>query len=252
MSVNPWISRRPVWLPRFFMSPRDIELFLRSARTDAAIAKLGPRVGYPTAFEMIYSGRADPWASNDDRFTYQRHKYDALIACLPLGKRYGRVLDLGCGLGLFSRKLAQHAGEVVGIDIAQAAVEHATDLSRNVPNVRFERGDLTDLPYSLNAQFDLVVLADTIYYLPPPLNDHQLKLLAYRVAELLTPGGCCLLANHYFFAVDPASRVSRRIHQAFAWSSGLNLLSNHRRPFYLSSLLAKASGPVPPNLDPTR
>jgi SAM-dependent methyltransferase len=231
------------------MSPRDVNLFLRSARTDALIAKLGPRVGYPMAFEMIYAGGADPWASKDDRFTYQHHKYDALVACLPPGRRYKRVLDLGCGLGLLSRKLAEHADEVIGVDIAQAAVEHARDLYCDTPNVRFERGDITDLPKSMNAQFELVVLADTIYYLPPPLTDHQLKRLALRISELLIPGGCCLLANHYFFAIDPASRLSQRIHHAFIWSPGLDLLSCRRRPFFLSSLLAKASAPTLPNPD---
>lgn len=222
------------------MSLRDINLFLQSARTDALIAKLAPTVGYPMAFEMIYAERADPWASNDGRFRYQHQKYDALIARLPPNRRYKRVLDLGCGLGLLSEKLAKNADEVLGVDIAQAAVEHATELRRHAPNVRFECRDITDLPESMNGQFDLVVIADTIYYLPAPLHDHYLKQLAGRVAQLLAPGGYCLLANHYFFAIDPGSRLSRRIHQAFAWSPGLNLLSDRRHPFYLSSILEKA------------
>jgi hypothetical protein len=61
-----------------------------------------------------------------------------------------------------------------------------------------------------------------------------------RIGRLLAPGGLCLLANHYFFAADPESRLSGRIHDAFAWSSSFALVSSHRRPFYLVSLLAPA------------
>jgi predicted O-methyltransferase YrrM len=68
-----------------------------------------------------------------------------------------------------------------------------------------------------------------------------LKALAQRMARLLRPGGVCLLANHYFSGADADSRLSRRIHQAFAWSPALTLVSEHRRPFYLVSVLERAA-----------
>jgi SAM-dependent methyltransferase len=223
-----------------FMSPRDIGLFLRSARTDARVADLRASVGAAAAFDEVYS-RGDPWASADPRYFYQRRKYDVLLGLLPK-RRFARALDLGAGAGLLSRKLTAYADSVIGIDISAKAIAQAEAASSDVPTLSYRQGDVQDLPADLDGGFDLLVVADTLYYLPPPLDDATLKGLAQRLARLLRPGGVCLLANHYFSGADADSRLSRRIHQAFAWSPALTLIAAHRRPFYLVSLLEPASG----------
>lgn len=221
-----------------FMSPRDISLFLRSARTDAAIERDRAEHNDQTAFDTAYDKHGgDPWASGDRRYRYQSRKYDILANLLPAGRRFVQGLDLGSGLGLLGRRLARHADAVLGMDISSRAVEHARALNVDVPGLRFDRGDIRDIPASMDGCFDLVSIADTIYYLPRPLTDATLKALATRISRLLVPGGVCLLANHYFFAADPDSRVTRRIHSAFTWSPGFAVLSEHRRPFYLVSVL---------------
>jgi len=222
---------------RLFMSPRDIGLFLRSARTDARIADLRRSVGQEAAFDAVYLA-GDPWASADPRYLYQRRKYDVILSLLP-GRRFERALDLGAGTGLLSRKLAAHANEVVGIDISANAMAQATRDSAHLPQLSFHQGDVLNLPDSLDGGFDLLVIADTLYYLPPPLQDTTLKALAQRLARLLRPGGVCLLANHYFSGADADSRLSRRIHQAFAWSPALTLTAAYRKPFYLVSVLER-------------
>jgi hypothetical protein len=52
-----------------------------------------------------------------------------------------------------------------------------------------------------------VLLADTLYYLSP-LDDATLERMALRVADLLAPGGVCVLVNHYFFASIPIARLA--------------------------------------------
>lgn len=228
--------QRPSWL---FMRPRDIGLFLRSARTDAAIARHRAACGARSAFEAAYANNADPWASASSRYRYQRNKYAGLISFLPRGKRFARVLDLGCGAGVLSGLLAHIGDDVLGMDIAQTAVDLARTnaLERAVGNVRFEQGDITALPDSMDGGFDLVVVADTIYYLDKT-DDASLAVVAERVARLLAPGGTCMIANHYFFRADKDSRLSRRIHDAFAALAGLRVTSQHRRAFYIATLLA--------------
>ena len=221
-----------------FMSPRDISLFVRSARTDAAIERDRAEGDDQAAFDIAYDRHGgDPWASGDRRYRYQSRKYDTLAALLPPGRQFVQALDLGSGLGLLGRRLAGHADAVLGLDISRRAVEHARALNADAPGLRFDQGDIRDIPAAMDGCFDLVAIADTIYYLPRPLTDATLKTLATRVSRLLVPGGVCLLANHYFFAADPDSRVTRRIHHAFAWSPGFTVLSEHRRPFYLVSVL---------------
>ena len=82
-----------------FMSPRDIGLFVRSAKTDAAIARLKREVGSAAAFETMYRQSRHPWASAATGYRYERQKYEKLVSLLS-ERRFGRALDLGCGLGL--------------------------------------------------------------------------------------------------------------------------------------------------------
>ncbi len=239
---------------RLFMLPRDIGLFLRSARTDKAIARTRARDGARAAFEEAYSTDRDPWASANPRYRYQRNKYAGLMSFLPRGRRFGRALDLGCGGGVLSEMLAGVADDVLGLDIAQAAVDHARidaearrqarGAGDDLGTLSFEQGDVTDLPASLEARFDLVVVADTIYYLDHT-DDAALARVARTVASLVAPGGLCMVANHYFFAADKDSRLSRRIHDAFLALQPLQLVSQHRRAFYLATLLAKPMVALP-------
>jgi len=137
-----------------------------------------------------------------------------------------------------SRLLVPHADEVIGMDIAQAAVGHARAAHGMVGSLTFQQGDVLDLPATHNAGFDLVVVADVLYYLLP-LDDAALASVVVRVADLIAPNGVCLLANHFFFAADADSRASRRIHRAFAACPRFRVISEHRRPFYLATMLAR-------------
>ena len=221
------------------MMPRDIALFLQSAKTDARIAAMRATAGARAAFEAAYAEREDPWESGNARYSYQRWKYESLMAALPSGRQYERVLDLGCGMGEMSLALTRVSGDVLGLDIAEAAVAQARRRVGVRPGLRFEQGDLGALDPAMEHQFDLVVVADTLYYLDR-VDDASLKAVATLIAGLLAPGGICLLANHYFFAGDKDSRLTRRIHDAFAWSPSLDLVSTRRRPFYLTSVLSRA------------
>ncbi len=220
-----------------FMSIRDVGLFVRGARIDGAIRRLTESSGSRAAFETLYAELGDPWGCENRQYRYQSQKYAGILSVLPKGRRFRRALDLGCGLGALSRALAPYADEVLGLDIAQEAVDHARRRATGIPNLGFDQADVLTLPRSLDGQFDLVVAADTLYYLPAPIEDRTLKAAALRFSELLAPGGLCVLANHYFFTGHPEAPLTRRIHQAFAWSPGLRLLSKRWRPFYLVHVL---------------
>jgi SAM-dependent methyltransferase len=221
---------------KFFMSLRDIGLFIRSARTDAAFERLRLQHGSQKAFDLLYAQKRDPFASTLSRYRYQRLKYERLISFLP-NRRYGRVLDLGCGLGSFTRELARWADQVLGVDLSGVAVEQARELSAGQPNIRFEQQDAHCLE-QIKEQFDLIALLDVLYYLPDR-SDEALKPVAQQVERLLAPGGCLLLANHYFFGVDSASKHTRRIHKVFQAGTSLCLAAEHWRPFFLASIFAK-------------
>jgi SAM-dependent methyltransferase len=228
-----------------FRSIRDIGLFLTSARSDARLLALRQQTtGSATAFDRLYTDapRNDPWAATLPQYQYQRRKYEALVRLLPR-QSYRRALDLGCGLGLFTERLARCAEQVVGVDISAVAIDCAAQRMRALTNVQLRQGDLMALGAELDGSFDLVVVADTIYYLPPPIADSVLKTLAERISRLLTPDGAVLLVNHYFPLPNAETRLTRRIHRAFQWSPALTLLSEHKRAFFLVSVLGRSPCP---------
>ena len=229
---------------KFFMSLRDISFWIRSARTDAALEKLQLERGPEKAFDLLYSTKSDPFASGLSRYRYQKLKYEKLISFLPK-RHYSNVLDVGCGLGPFTRELSPHAGRVLGVDLSGAAVEQARSCSRANPNVRFEQRDIQQIG-KIGGTFDLITVLDVLYYLPN-LSEDILKSVAGQIETLLAPGGIVLLVNHFFFHVDLASRQTRRIHDSFHRNSALQIVSENKRAFYLASLYSKLKCSETPN-----
>jgi 2-polyprenyl-3-methyl-5-hydroxy-6-metoxy-1,4-benzoquinol methylase len=222
----------------FFMTIRDIAFWIRSARTDSRLNRLRLERGAASAFDQLYAGLSDPFGAELPQYRYQQRKYDSLLSMLPR-RRYHNVLDVGCGLGTFTRKLAPFAEHVLGTDISAEAVGQARKLSIKHPNITYSQQDVLDNSQQ-EASFDLIVLADMLYYVGP-LTDVGLKSIASNLSRRLAPGGLLLLVNHYFFGVDLSSRGTREIHDAFRWASRLERVAEYRRAFFLATLLRQAN-----------
>ncbi|WP_434600024.1 class I SAM-dependent methyltransferase [Streptomyces sp. A5-4] len=107
-----------------------------------------------------------------------------------------RVLDIGCGTGVFALLLADRGIEVVGVDPAQASI----DVARTKPGserVRWICGDATGLP---PLQVDLATMTANV---AQAITDPQTWQNTLRGAhEALRPGG------HLVFETrDPAGRA---------------------------------------------
>jgi SAM-dependent methyltransferase len=152
-------------------------------------------------------------------------------------RRYRQALDIGCGLGAFTRKLAPFVDRVVGLDISAEALDQARKLSADMPNVAYAHHDIRD-SIDNNPSYDLIVLADTLYYIDA-LTDERLKSIARNIVSSLTPGGLLLVVNHYFFGIDAASKNTREIHECFRWATHLARVAEHRRAFFLATLLQR-------------
>jgi SAM-dependent methyltransferase len=108
-----------------------------------------------------------------------------LLRHLP--DRCDSVLELGCGTGEFSRRLATRAARVVAVDLSTEMIRVARDRSRGYRNVEFVVADMTTLPLRA-ARFDCVASLNTLHH-----ADSVLALRAMRGA--LRPGGVLLLAD---------------------------------------------------------
>jgi ubiquinone/menaquinone biosynthesis C-methylase UbiE len=100
-----------------------------------------------------------------------------------------RVLDVACGEGYGSALLSQAAGTVIGVDIAESAIDHARAAYATLPNLRFEHGSATALPLP-DASIDVVVSFETIEHLPGPDQPRMVK----EIARVLTADGVLVLS----------------------------------------------------------
>lgn len=227
------LAKAPI---NFFMTVRDIAFWIRCARADSRLQGLRLSHGNAAAFDELYAGVSDPFGAELPQYRYQQRKYDSLLAMLPQ-QPYPRVLDIGCGLGSLTRKLAPFAQHTLGTDISAAAIAQARKLSTAHPNIVYSQEDMLD-ESTEESGFDLIVLADTLYYINP-LTAARLKSIARDLCARLTPGGLLLLVNHYFFGIDKASRGTREIHDSFRSAPGLGHVAEYRRAFFLATLLRR-------------
>lgn len=63
-----------------------------------------------------------------------------------LGGRPSRILDLGCGPGLFLQRLGKRGHQCMGIDFGPASVRHAREITQGLP-VEVIEGDIRTTPF---------------------------------------------------------------------------------------------------------
>lgn len=164
-------------------------------------------------FDHVYRANADPW--NFAASPYEAAKYAATLAALPLA-RYGRALEIGCSIGVFTAQLADRCDTLLSLDVAEAALTQARERCAHLTNVRFERRRVpAEFPAAEEGSWDLVVIAEVGYYLD--LADlHRLR--AQAIASL-APGGDLLLV-HWTPLVHDYPLTGDQVHEAFLARAG--------------------------------
>lgn len=157
------------------------------------LALLG--LGFAAAAGVMY------WSSRTAKPQYR----DRILDALPW-RGDEKVLDVGCGLGLFSIGAAQRlakGSKVTGIDLWSTE-----DLSHNSANaamanakvegvadrVRVENGDMRRLPYQPNS-FDIVLSSMAVHNLPEAADrDGAVR----EMLRVLKPGGHLAILDIYY------------------------------------------------------
>jgi len=98
-----------------------------------------------------------------------------------------RVLDVGCGPGIFSRELAEKGFQVDSIDYSESMIKEAAKQTK-LKNVRYKVGDVYNIPFS-NEYFDIVIclgVLQTVDDAPRALREISTKL---------KPGGLLIITT---------------------------------------------------------
>jgi ubiquinone/menaquinone biosynthesis C-methylase UbiE len=107
--------------------------------------------------QLYDAKRGDPARS----FWNEQIDIPAVIKLLNKELKGKRVLDLGCGSGIFARRLVAKGAKVVGLDNSQTMINLA--ISR-LPAAKFITGDARKLPFQ-NGAFDIIVSNLFIHYI---------------------------------------------------------------------------------------
>lgn len=107
------------------------------------------------------------WAAAGRGDAMEDHHSDITDQTIPLMdlQPEDRVLDLGCGTGWASRRVARivTSGEVVGIDVADEMLHRAEQASDGIGNVRYVWGSAESIPAKDNT-FTKVLSVESFYY----------------------------------------------------------------------------------------
>ncbi|MEZ5920510.1 MAG: class I SAM-dependent methyltransferase [Parvularculaceae bacterium] len=128
---------------------------------------------------------------------------------MPLVPAQSRILDIGCGSGVFMGLLA-HYGRIrsgFGFDASEAAIGWAQQMRMHLANgerLTFEHRDArAGLP---DEEFDVVSMLDVMHHVPPPAQ----KTLTLEAARRVKPGGLFLYKD---MVQKPAWRaLANRMH----------------------------------------
>ena len=101
-----------------------------------------------------------------------------------------RVLDLGCGRGLYCRHLDNNQSKTIGIDPALESLKVAQVYTAGRP-VPYCLGSGQNLPFCAGA-FDAVVCIETLSHIPP---EDQIKTVR-EINRVLRPGGRVIISVH--------------------------------------------------------
>lgn len=161
---------------------------------------------YATGYSGFLTGR---YAANRQR----RHRLtmDAFGPVFSSGQGR-RLLDFGCGTGLFLRLAERRGFDAVGIDLSPDSVAAANE---RLTSAKAYVGAPEDVPEVAAGGFDVITLWSVLAHLPRPIDDFR------RLRSLLAPGGVLLVLT-----VNAASL------QLKAYGSGWNGFTRNHLMFY--------------------
>ena len=159
------------------------------------------------------AGAMDHEETTIDQFTRQAAGFssaaamndaDAMALLLAAARldRGDAVLDVACGPGIVTAAVAAEAGAVVGIDLTPEMLELARGrcAGQGLDNVRFDLGDVTELPYA-DGEFSRVVCRYALHHVTDP------AAVVREMARVCAPGGRVVVAD--MIVADDAEAAAR-------------------------------------------
>jgi ubiquinone/menaquinone biosynthesis C-methylase UbiE len=127
-----------------------------------------PKVGAPSSpADQKLQQEFNQWAAagrGDEMEDHHSDITDQTLALMDI-QPADRILDLGCGTGWASRRMARVAakGEIVGLDVADEMLKRAEVTSSEFKNIRYVWGSAEKIPAN-DSYFSKVLSVESFYY----------------------------------------------------------------------------------------
>jgi SAM-dependent methyltransferase len=129
-------------------------------------------------FDQMYRDFPDPWhESTSEEYASDKAAGLNLLARLKARHGIGRVVEIGCGFGHYSARIAALGLATVGLDISKTAIERARNLH---PAIEFRVGTFDDYDGLRQQRPDVLVLAEVTWY----VLDHLRTFLDFARRDL--------------------------------------------------------------------
>lgn len=120
----------------------------------------------------------------------------------------GRLLDAGCGPGLWTEFLHDGHRGVVGVDLSD---EFLASARQSFPHLCFEQGSFRALPFN-DASFGAILAWYSLIHTPP----EDVPAVLAEFARVLAPGGSLLIG---YFEGTPGEQFAHAVTPAYFWSA---------------------------------
>lgn len=184
-------------------------------------------------FEVLYMKQRDHYRGGND--SYEEHR-DVAFSLLD-DRRYSLGLEVGCGEGYTTHRIAERCDRVVATDVSSVAVKRAREKNSHLDGVEFRQHDL--VRDAFDASFDYVFCGEVLYY----LTDDQLVKVVDSLAACLREGGTMHLMHHRATGDDevglPKAFGAKTIHNLFAERPDMHVEKDHYYDRLRATILTK-------------
>lgn len=164
------------------------------------------------------------------RSRYLERHLDELLAAAQI-KPGDRILEVGCGMGRYTTRLAERELDVEGLDLAPFPLEKLEETARRAGlRIPLHKADVLDPPQQLLGRFDAVVGLFALHHM------HDIPACLGSIARLLRPGGRVAFCEPNPF--NPLYYAQIALRPGMTWEGDGGIVKIRRRR--LATALAEA------------
>jgi SAM-dependent methyltransferase len=145
----------------------------------------------PEWFEERYSSEVDFWHYARNTSARARHRLALeILGELSAGRRFERVLEIGCAEGIFTEMVAPLCKSLLALDFSPTALERARRRCAWPEQFEFREWNLRTDPVPRG--FDLILVMDVLFCFRRPAG---LRAICEKIAAAMRPGDYLMVGD---------------------------------------------------------